>query len=205
MYLSQFHKYSFMTDIKNVRKSLRAAILFAVGGALAFLLSNFIHPMLPRWARLQGITDLTVIPIPFAVLSAVLFLRTWKALAAVPLNVMVWFVAYAISRQGSDRAQDNFWILVAGVVGGVGVALSDSVCCPHLLSPKRLSLVAFIGFVAAVPFAALKANALIIGSPAIGVLILCAFALWQASVGTYLYIVCTQRERMDETSDMAKG
>jgi hypothetical protein len=65
--------------------------------------------------------------------------------------------------------------------------------------------VAFIGFVAAVPFAALKANALIIGSPAIGVLILCAFALWQASVGTYLYIVCTQRERMDETSDMAKG
>jgi hypothetical protein len=141
------------------------------------------------------LTRLSMVPVPFALLSVVLFLRSYKAVISVPLNVVVWWVAYEFFASPKTSPWPIPPLLVAGAVGGLGVALSDSICCPRLLSPKRLSYAALIGLAAAVPFVVLSLKAIVshIEGPFFIILLALSTGVWQASVGSYLYI-CTDRD-----------
>jgi hypothetical protein len=185
----------------RTRSPFLVAVLFWVGGSLSWVLSSWTDRIFASWlpfpikAPLTTLTNLSMVPIPFALLSVALFLRSWRAAIAVPLNVVVWWCAYGLCGPPSSP-----WpippLFVAGAVGGLGVALSDSMCCPRLLSPKRLLYAALIGLGAAAPFFVLSLRAVIprIGGPFLVILLALSTGVWQASVGSYLYLVCTDRD-----------
>jgi hypothetical protein len=167
-------------------KLLGVAVLFAVGGAASFFLSAPMDHYLESWLPFPLLSHFSMIPIPFALLSVLLFLRSWKAAVSVPLNVAVWCAAYAIATPQSGL-DSNLHIFLAGLVGGFSVALSDTICCPRLLSPKYLSYAATVGLLAAFPFVLVSEFGHSAEGPPLGILLPFSFAIWQAAVGTCLY------------------
>jgi hypothetical protein len=193
-----------MRKMANIRAIVRAALLFALGGALSYPLSMFFDPPFRDLSHSYIMTHLPVLPVPFACLSIALFLRTWKACLAAPLNIVVWLAAYALELKGDGSGQDQFYILFAGIVGGLGLAFSDSLCCRSLRTLKCLSVAASIGLIAAVPFALIDANASNIGGNSVGVGLMCSFALWQGSIGAYLYFICAQSDESEVAGEIGE-
>ena len=69
--------------------------------------------------------------LPFGLLSAVLFLRSWTAIFSVPFNLAVWFAAEFIECDSSQLIepyinQSLMGYTLAGAVGALGVILHNS-------------------------------------------------------------------------------
>jgi hypothetical protein len=157
-----------------------------VSPLLPSLAQQFLSPSLVPW--LARLVAEEVIALPFALLSAALLFRSWKGALAVALHLVVWEAAYVLASPTMHGVL--LWFVPSGLVGGLGVALADSICLPRLRSLKHLGGAAVVGSIAAVPFYFLLDLPLgkLIGNPLLAVA--CGFAIWQAAVGTYLYMGC---------------
>jgi hypothetical protein len=162
------------------------ALLFAICGDLSaeHLLSGFPD----HWV--------TMLPIPFAVLCVVLFLRTWRAVFAVPLIVAVWLASsWVADFVGMDSRYDLAPGCVGGLIGGIGLVLCVSTCYGRLISPKYLfggAVIGSVGALAFAPWVTLFKSHLNSYTPNPPLL---AFAIWQAAMGTYLYAICTNADK----------
>ena len=132
------------------------------------------------------------LPIPFAVLCVLLFVRTaWGALL-IPLMDAAWYLAYCGAVLTDERIRGNGSPLSAcagGLVGGIGVMLSAAIFRRSLLSIKHLILLAVIGGISALPLGLCMSAVVPIWPQTIWR----GFAIWQAAVGTYLYVICSRR------------
>lgn len=160
-----------------------------------------------RFFEVNGGWRTLLLPIPFGVAAAFLFLRSAKAILVVPLYALVWTMAYfvamdmAISRTPQS---DYIPMCLAGLVGGLGVCLASGIVNRCLLSRRYLLAACLVGCVAALPFGlwlgeihrALSINAHEDALQATR--LLCSFAIWQAAVGAYLYVVCTGWKRKQD-------
>lgn len=150
--------------------------------------------------------------IPFALLCAVLFLRTVKAILAVPLIVVVWVLAWktAVWLGMELGSEDHLTpMCVGGFVGGLGLALCAAICHRRSLSLFSLLGAGFTGCVAALPFGLwLRSYYLNLhgaADPLQPLRLQYAFAIWQAAVGTYLYAVCTQAKKKAQQEKSQEG
>ena len=182
-----------MTRLRSAPLALRCllvAALFAVCGA-------FSARFFPEGGDKP---EICVVPIPFAVLCALLFRRGAKTLLFVPLMLVTWLAAQETARVvGMMTAVDDRFTAVAvgGCIGGLGVALSVSIWERRLLSHPYLFLAAVVGGASALPFGAwVKNYRLAVTSSNWQYYELqpfrlrYSFAIWQAAVGAYLYIAC---------------
>lgn len=156
------------------------ALLFAVCGACsaAYLLRWF--PWFP------GNPKPMLLPVPFALLCALLFLHQWRAIIAVPLMVAVWALAYASAKMLGMASPMFLGPGFGGFIGGVGLVLCAATCYRRLFSRKytfRGSVVGSVSALAFAPWASLGNTELDGREPTL----VFAFAIWQAVVGTYLY------------------
>lgn len=104
-----------MDDVtRRISKATGCALLFALCGALS---SRLFDP------HVQG--GLLLVPLPFALLFALLFLRTNIEIVAAPLFVIVWLVAYfSANYTAMAFARNDFTpVCVGGLIGGLGVTL----------------------------------------------------------------------------------
>ena len=139
------------------------------------------------------------VPLPFAFLSFVLFLTPKaRGLWALPLSIPAWLVAWfsTLFVMVHVVAVPFVAMWVGGLVGGLGVTLSAGIVYHRLLSSRYLIRAAMIGGVSALPFGFWLI--LLSGGESVPLQSLrlrCAFAIWQAAVGTYLYVVCTRLKK----------
>jgi hypothetical protein len=160
------------------------ALLFGVCGGLSSVLVDA--------EKRGGLLPVVV----FALLSAVLFLRSRKKILAAPLIVAVFPVA-GISATAMGLGLGVLYPLGAcfgGLVGGMGVTLATSIGYPRLRSRRYLMGGGAIGCLAALPFSMwlyLQSK----DSNDAYLWLHISFAIWQAAVGTYLYAVCAHVEK----------
>jgi hypothetical protein len=174
-----------MPPLGRMKRILQVAALYAVCGALSSHSGALGAPLLRRWP-LDATEVLT--PLPFALLTGALLLGTsWKAVPATLLQCAAWLAAYSTAIRTVSNSSPYFGWCLAGFVGGLGVVLADSICHPRLLAPKHLAATALMGSVAGLPFAVWSQYSNAASSWAW----MCCFAIWQAGVGTYRYVVCT--------------
>jgi hypothetical protein len=182
-----------------MKRILQVAALYAVCGVFSANLGAWGAPLLKGWP-LDATEVLT--PLPFALLSGALLLGTsWKAVPAALLNCATWLAAYSIAMRTVSNSSPYFGMCLAGFAGGLGVALADSICHPELLAPKRLAGAVLIGSVAGLPFGAWASSS----NGAASWAWMCSFAIWQASMGTYLYFVCTRGRECEEVVNSQQG
>ena len=115
--------------------------------------------------------------LPFAILAALLCVRPpWlmPVVAALHCAVFSGAVQVAVSLDGPIP---HLNMCIAGLAGGLGVALATAIGCRKLFRVRPLALLAATGAIAAVPFQ--------FGGP--DVMMLLDFAIWQGAVGTLLY------------------
>ena len=178
---------------KRVLTLLGVAALYAIGGFSCAEVADQLRIALPK----LPFNPFFYVPLPFAILSAALFLRTAKAWLAAPLNVAAFPVALGVLAF-LDAIAAPFWarMCLAGATGGLLLALADSICHPRLLSQSSLPPAVYIGAIVALPFAAYESSWKIDCSGDFWCTwgLQCSFAIWQASLGTYLYAVCTHRD-----------
>ena len=166
-------------------------LLYGICGAASCPLFDW-HPLL--------------LPIPFGVISALLFLRSARAILVVPLYILVWFAAFSVAMEMGmfwTPQSDYLPMCIAGSIGGLGVCLASGIVNRCLLSPRYLLGAGLVGCVAALPFvlwldqknAAERMSMNATGDAWQPLRFLCSFAVWQAGVGTYLYAVCTECRR----------
>lgn len=179
----------------RVGKLLGVAVLYALGGALCNSLANWVAQLMNHfgWFPPLGVFGLFPVAIPFTLISVALFLRTWKAVLSALLNLVVYPAAYAIAQQMAHSEWPIPGLFLAGFAGGLGVALADSICQPKLFTFEHLGAAAFIGMITAWTF--------FMSSFAEVAL----YVVWQASVGTYLYYVCTDGRKSAEVADTPQG
>jgi hypothetical protein len=178
------------------------AVLFAACGAWS---AQF--PMTERAGWMN-----CALPLPFAVLCALLFMRKAWAVLVVPLMVAVWFIAYqAATVVGFQTTPEEYLIPVGvgGFIGGLGVTLSASICSRRLLSPGCLLGAALIGCVGALPFGFWLRSYYAHSSPWFDPLqpfrLRYSFATWQAAVGTYLYAICASAKKKAPQAESENG
>jgi len=114
--------------------------------------------------------------LPFAILAAVLSVRPWwlmPLVAALHCAVFSGAVQIAVSLDSAHHVN----MCVAGLAGGLGVALATAIGCRKLFRVRPLALLAATGAIAAIPFQ--------LGGP--DSMMLFDFAFWQGAVGTLLY------------------
>ncbi len=182
-----------MISLRSAPQALRCllvAVLFAVCGAWSSL-------FFPKGGDKPAIC---LVPIPFAVLCALLFRRGAKTVLFVPLMLITWLAAHETARLvGMMIGIDESFAAVAvgGCMGGLGVALSVSICERRLLTHPYLFLAALVGCISALPFGPWATNyQLSLTSldrqyyELRPFRLRYSFAIWQAAVGAYLYIVC---------------
>jgi len=176
-----------------VLKSLTVGILFAACGAgsSATLLLHFPGNLDLRFA------------VPFALLSALLFIRTRRAFFAVPLMIAVWAIsspsAYFV---GMFTRMSLAPGLIGGFIGALGLVLSVAICYPSLFSVKYFALGASIGTLCGALFepwvkvyVATDFRMSTNPNVALGQIPVTAFAVWQAALGTYLYALCAYAKK----------
>lgn len=187
-----------MPAVPRVRAIAGVAALYAVCGAVSSVLAAFGTSLVWKWP-LNATEALT--PMPFALLSGALLLgTTWKTVPAVLVTCAAWLAAHSIAVRTVNIGSPYFGFCLAGLAGGLGVALADSICRPKLLAPKHLAAAALIGSAAGLPFGAWAMRS----ESATYLAYMGSFAIWQASVGTYLYAVCTHGRECAERRKCAE-
>jgi hypothetical protein len=169
---------------ERLLKPAGVALLFALSGACSASLMN------PWSSPAEEGNYLLLVPLPFAFLSFFLFHPTKPAgLLGFPLNVLAWLIAYlTVGFVMGNTGDPLIGVCVGGAIGGLSVTLCAATGQRRLLSSKYLISATAIGAVLALSFvfsARGEDTRLLLGRR-------CAFAIWQAAVGTYLYVVCTQ-------------
>jgi hypothetical protein len=185
------------TKTQSIPEPLRyiaVALLFAACGywSAAYLLGDKFPVYMPM-----------MLPVPFALLCALLFLHTVRVIIAAPLVIAVWPVAFWTAKfVGMSRGGDDVTpACVGGLIGGLGSVLCASIGCEKLISIRPLFGGSLIGAISALPF-----------SPWLNLFYsnlngppppppFAAFAIWQAVVGTYLYAICTHANKKEVQSE----
>ena len=175
-------------------KCAAVAILFAACGGWSAL---FCLPHFP-----DGPGSLPYLfPVPFTLLCAILFLPSVQALCALPMPV-VWLIAYfAANFAGMSSGDARLPGCVGGLVGALGLVLCVSIGYPPFWL-KRFAVGGLVGLISALPFAswvqAYHATDFNRGPAANPPAPTYAFAIWQASMGTYLYLLSRARPSLEE-------
>lgn len=144
----------------------RIAALFALCGAI----SAFIYEG-------QGVRNWLLFPLPFAILGAMLFVKS-RAVLFVPLCAGVWNAAYqAAYALGSNDGTLLAAFFTGGVIGGLGVTASAGIGWRGFWSARHLLTATIMGGVTGTAF--------LLPSPLERPIV--PFAIWQAAVGTYLW------------------
>ena len=185
------------------------AISFAVCGAISSIL---VLDRIPEGNSL-------LLPVPFALLCALLCLRNWRVVIAIPLMVAVWFVAFGFAYV-LGHAGAVLGCLCGGLIGGFGLLLCAAICHRRLLSLRYTRGASLVGAVSALAFApwavlyeaSVSSNEfkmwiylhLSNTSDEVQTLaLLAAFAIWQAAVGTYLYKIVRDIDKEARLGDSA--
>ena len=169
------------------------ALLFALSGRFSFDLAvDWGSAFSFGWNSNLGV-DNYLFPVPFALLSTVLFLHSWKVVISLPLNALTWYVALRIACAVDAKTEPYMFMVslcLAGLIGALGVALSDAICAPKLFQVWPLFVVALIGAASAL----LGLRWFIVGIT----------TSWQTAVGTYLYFVYI-RTKDSNSSNLKEG
>lgn len=181
---------------EKTEKPIGVALLFALSGACSASLMNPFSP------GEEG-SHILLVPLPFAFLSIFLFHPTKPAgLLGLPLNVLAWLIAYfTVGFVTGNTGDPLIGMCVGGAAGGLSVTLCAATGQRRLLSSKYLISAAGIGAVSALSFvfsARGEDTRLLLGRR-------CAFAIWQAAVGTYLYVVCARLKKDVPPEDSSTG
>jgi hypothetical protein len=144
-----------------------------------------------------------LLAVPFALLSAAFWMRRLKHFIAVPLNVVVWLLAYSTSAVAGLGASFDYSFVpmcLGGFVGGLGLTLVNTIGRRRVLTFPYLIAGGIVGSVAALPFTEWRDTFYgdFGGGHAEGrfEMLQHSFAIWQAAVGTYLYAICTWAGRL---------
>lgn len=171
---------------QGIPKRVGVAILFAVSGAWS---SQFC---------VDGKDRLIVtLPIPFALLSTLLFWRSIRAILIVPAVVVVWLAAYmGAMAAGMEMGivygilSDYVPMVFGGLIGGFGLSLCAGIFHGRLRW-REVGGTSIAGMISALAFgpwlASLYSHLNGAQDPVQPVRLKYAFAIWQATVGTYLY------------------
>lgn len=141
--------------MKRLMAAVGVALLFGLGGALSSLLFDG-NNYLVRSSVTLPVPTFFLVPLPFAFLFTLLFLRTNREILAAPLFVVAWVAAF-LSAVTSLKVVKEYLVLwcVGGLVGGLGVTLAATLYRRHLLTVRYLAGGAAIGCAASLPFAIL--------------------------------------------------
>jgi hypothetical protein len=185
-----------------VLKVAPVAILFAACGALS---SFWLLPDFPDHFEF-------IFPLPFALVCTALFMRKVGAVFAIALMDIVWlissFVANALGMWTNLSPLPGF---VGGSIGGFGLVLCAAICHPSAFSLNRVAYGGLIGAIAGLAFTSWTQiymaqnygdNINRVFPKTVPIL---AFALWQAAMGTYLYVIVKESARsrvMQEPSEV---
>lgn len=173
-------------------KVISIAILFAACGALS---SFSLLPDFPdHWEF--------IFPLPFALLCAVLFLRKAQAVFAIALADIVWLVSsFAAFGAGMESRLSPLPGLFGGLIGGLGLVLCSVICYPSVFSLKRVAYGGLIGSLAGLAFTSWTEIYIVqhygdnINRVFPKTVPIQAFAIWQAAMGTYLYLISRNAAR----------
>ena len=154
-------------------KLILVAVLFALAGILSELLMGT--------ALTKTFLDVAPGVLPFAILAAALCVRPpLRTPIAGILICAVWAGAFWLA-VALDHALPSVNMLVAGLAGGLGVALATAIGCRKLIRVRSLLSLTLAGAIGAIPFQwPFTQN---------DVNMVVAFAIWQAVVGTLLYVL----------------
>lgn len=170
--------------LRNAWGGLLSPFLFVLSGVLGAVLFM---------AEIKAESDwVYIVPaLPFGIACAFLCLRPFLlAIAAAAAYCLIWAGAFYIAAYlcGNDVNQ-YLAMLLAGLIGGVGVAGLTSIDAPRLRTLSSLATAGVIGAVFALPFA-LYAKPLDSVPFSEEAVLRVSFALWQAAVGCYVYWIC---------------
>ncbi len=156
----------------SLLKAAGVAILFAITGAG----SNFIGGGETFRSYLIGI--------PFALVAALLLPYTPRHKAVMGVSVsLVWIVAFYTALEMDPLHRPYLQMSCAGFVGGAGVTLAAQVGRWMHIGWRTVLIGALAGSLAALPFCwnfSATDNLVV------------QFAIWQAVVGTFLYLVANK-------------
>src|SRR5450432_1831132 len=170
------------------------AVLFAICGAWS---SQLVH---------GGERELISLPVPFALLCALLFWRSIRAIPIVPAIAIVWLAAYSSAMDVAINMGviygvlgDSVPMVAGGLVGGFGLSLCAGIFYGRLRWREvcGTSLAGMISALAFVPLLA-ASHSRLNGAEDSGQpwRARYAFAIWQAVVGTYLYSMANRSGRL---------
>ncbi len=140
-------------------------------------------------------------PLPFAILVAILLAFVFsctfdRVILATLLTIVVWFVSsFAATFAGmllssSSNLDSVTPCVLGGFIGGIGLVLCASVCFPQLVSVKYLAIGAIIGVCSALTLEpSIEIYELHLTSGVFPPTPIRAFALWEATMGTYLFAI----------------
>ena len=182
-------------------KVVAVAFLFAACGALS---SYWLLPDFPdRWELL--------FPLPFALLCTVVFMRKAEAVLAIALAEMVWlissFAAHALGMWTNLSPLPGFG---GGLVGGLGLVVFAAICHPYMSSLKRLAYGGLIGSLTGLAFTPWTHIYMVqhygsnINRAFPKTVPILAFAVWQAAMGTYLYVIVGRPARSRTLQDSSE-
>ena len=159
-------------------RGIHTALLFSVCGAASSQLLN-----LQDWG-------IYLLPIPFGILAAWLCVDgVLPGITLVILSEGVWQAAYRVAeRLGAESGTGRkvFAMCLAGLIGGLGMALATAAAKRLSPPPAALGIIAVAGTIGALPFAAW----LVSGNEAVlpeWAQMLLSFAIWQGGVGFGLW------------------
>jgi hypothetical protein len=150
-------------------------------------------------ALLVGSNLIWCLGIPFALLAAVLS-SPYRPIGAGDRGICyaaIWPVAY-FSALRLDPLGDVVAICTGGIIGGLGAAIVTGFAFSSLFAGKYLFTAGLLGGIAALPLALGSS----LGQYGERVPSLVGFAVWQAVVGTYLYIIF---RKASGTAEATKG
>ena len=158
-------------------------------------------------------TMLLLVPIPFALLCARLFPRMRPLVVAVPLIIIAFPIAVVAAQVAvaislaveMSPTPDPFF--VGGFVGGLSVVYFFAACDERLLSSKYVLGGAVVGCLSVLLFESALWFWSRIRIAHVDIahrdkeMFLLLVAIWQASLGTYLYAICAQADRRAAQSE----
>jgi hypothetical protein len=140
-------------------------------------------------------TLLVSVGIAFALLALFFFWRSLRGILTVPIVVVTWIVAYNMAAvlAGMDMSISAHYLpmCVGGLIGGLGLYLCDFIVHREF-QPRYFLGICVTGAISALPFGSWlsRSDAIRPGvDPLLPFYLAVAFAIWQAAVGTHLYIL----------------